>query len=292
MPVESAVDPTRSANITVTWRRSAPSSGREPDIMGACGLGASSAIKRRIRRRSPNNTPSSFRSSSVRSGRIERSIRFLAKRSAYSDKPCEFSHSLIPGIRLSAAWGLSPYQALPAQPARGNAPTPCRKISWKPIFRLDLSDRKHTIITPLNAHNRPRSVAPHGIVDARARPVEIGTCGNANERRGVELPRRGVRKCVRRLTLPFDAGSLPCESVLNSSALLRLGGQPPRGHRVGDQGGRLEQLQRAADRCELMRPPCRQNANWGRAHDLERDGHHALVERVVDDPALVVVDIA
>src|SRR5258707_1131743 len=36
MPMESAVDPTRSANITVTWRRSAASSWLDREAAGTC----------------------------------------------------------------------------------------------------------------------------------------------------------------------------------------------------------------------------------------------------------------
>ena len=153
MPVESAVDPTRSANITVTWRRSAPSRGGDPEAAGGCDLGARSAIKRKIRRRSPSNTPSSLRSSSVRSGRIERSILFSAKRSAYPDKPCEPSHSLIPGIRLSAASRLSPDLG-PSGATRSQVTLrrPAKSICTQ-MVPPDLSEREYPIITLANGHN-------------------------------------------------------------------------------------------------------------------------------------------
>jgi hypothetical protein len=50
------------------------------------------------------------------------------------------------------------------------------------MFRPDLSDRKHSIITLLNAHNCPLYVTPHEGVDASANPVEIGVAWNSNER--------------------------------------------------------------------------------------------------------------
>src|SRR6516162_3249023 len=106
IPVESAVEPTRSANITVTWRRSASSRGLDSDP-GASGGAAEAAapswaIARSNLRRSPRcTTPSSsLRSWSVRSGRIEKSIRCSAKRCAYSDSPSEVSHSLTDVIAL------------------------------------------------------------------------------------------------------------------------------------------------------------------------------------------------
>ena len=99
---ESAVEPTRSANITVTWRRSASSRGFDSGVPVSWGVAevvrASSAIARNILRRSPSRTPRSLRSWSVRSDRIGRSIRFSIKASVYSDNPSEVSHSLIAGI--------------------------------------------------------------------------------------------------------------------------------------------------------------------------------------------------
>src|SRR5215831_15951560 len=105
MPVESAVEPTRSTNITVTWRRSAWSRGLDSDPGASWGVveasPASSAIARSNLRRSPRRTtPIPWRSSSVRSRRISKSIRCSAKRSAYSDNPSEASQSLTEGIVL------------------------------------------------------------------------------------------------------------------------------------------------------------------------------------------------
>src|SRR5215510_9720474 len=106
MPVESAVEPTRSANITVTWRRSASSHGLDSDSGAGWGVveaaPASLAIARSNLRRSPRGTTpsSSLRSRSVRSRRIEKSIRCSAKRAAYSDSPSEANHSLTDGIAL------------------------------------------------------------------------------------------------------------------------------------------------------------------------------------------------
>ena len=49
------------------------------------------------------------------------------------------------------------------------------------MFQPDLSDPKHTIITPLNAHNYPLRVTPHEVVDAGAKPVEVGIWGRSDE---------------------------------------------------------------------------------------------------------------
>ena len=65
MRAESAVDPTRSENITVTWRRSAVSwvFGSVNVGCGDAGTGPpSSAIAANIFRRCPSETPSSLRS--------------------------------------------------------------------------------------------------------------------------------------------------------------------------------------------------------------------------------------
>ena len=76
MRADRAVEPTRSENITVTWRRSAASCGRASAAsVGRFGATVSvdlrPAMARRIFRRSPRTTPRSFRSWSVTSGRTE-----------------------------------------------------------------------------------------------------------------------------------------------------------------------------------------------------------------------------
>jgi hypothetical protein len=99
--VESAVEPTRSVNITVSWRRSASSRRVSLDSMGAEGAVTAietlprSRIARSILRRSPSKTPSFSRSWSVRSGRTLRSTRFSTNRWAYSDMPSFLSQSAI-----------------------------------------------------------------------------------------------------------------------------------------------------------------------------------------------------
>src|SRR4029077_22064 len=93
---ESAVEPTRSENMTVTWRRSAVSWGFGAAKTGSWADGAvppSSRIARRILRRSPRATPIFSKSRSVNSGRTETSMRFSAKRWAYSDMPSFSSQS-------------------------------------------------------------------------------------------------------------------------------------------------------------------------------------------------------
>ena len=88
MRVDSAVEPTKSENITVTWRRSARSSG---DTLGVLDVVAAStdgdlpltslrraAIASSSLSRCPTAvTPSSFRVSCVRLGRTVSSISFL-----------------------------------------------------------------------------------------------------------------------------------------------------------------------------------------------------------------------
>jgi hypothetical protein len=98
MRAESAVEPTRSDNITVTWRRSARTSG---DTLVALDVVATSAeggllpasarraaIASSSLRRCPRApTPSSFRSSAVRLGRTVSSISFLRKAASYFPRP-------------------------------------------------------------------------------------------------------------------------------------------------------------------------------------------------------------
>src|SRR6516164_5614072 len=92
MRADSAVEPTRSENITVTWRRSAASLGATATVAGAgAAVFASerrSAIASRNTRRSPTvETPNSFRSSAVRRGRTFSVIELLRKVASYFSRP-------------------------------------------------------------------------------------------------------------------------------------------------------------------------------------------------------------
>src|SRR5215468_6044843 len=87
---ESAVEPTRSQNMTVRWRRSAP--GRRAAVNSAW---FSPAMARSILRRWPSRTPSLSKSSSLSSVRTLKSIPFSAKRFAYCASPSSSSQSAI-----------------------------------------------------------------------------------------------------------------------------------------------------------------------------------------------------
>ena len=89
---ESSVEPTRSQNITVRWRRSA---SRRSSCSSADSGRLNSAIARSILRRWPSRTPSQSKSWSVSSGRTPRSMPFSAKRSAYCPSPNFSSQSAI-----------------------------------------------------------------------------------------------------------------------------------------------------------------------------------------------------
>jgi hypothetical protein len=80
---ESSVEPTRSQNITVSWRRSAPArTGAVTAAVGASAPGAAIASSRR--RRCPTKvTPRSFRSSAVRLGNTLSSISFARNAGSY-----------------------------------------------------------------------------------------------------------------------------------------------------------------------------------------------------------------
>jgi hypothetical protein len=98
MRAERAVEPTKSENITVTWRRSARSSG--------CGLGVLDVVpastdgafplaslrraamaSSKMRRCPSAVTPSSFRSSAVRLGKTRSLISFSRKAASYFSRP-------------------------------------------------------------------------------------------------------------------------------------------------------------------------------------------------------------
>ena len=160
MRAESAVEPTKSANITVTWRRSAScrglNSGPGTSWGAAEAAPASSPIARSNLRRSPRSTTpsSSLRSSSVRSRRVEKSIRCSAKRSAYSGNPSEASHSPTDGIALRVPSDEVVYAT--AQPfevgACGHA-SECRAVE---LARRGLCKRGCGLLRPLRCCRRSR----------------------------------------------------------------------------------------------------------------------------------------
>src|ERR1700738_4150670 len=92
---ESGVEPTRSQNITVSWRRSAPSPRGAAVGGGTGGWVSSAAIARSMRLRWPSTTPSFSRSASVSSGKISASIAFSRKIGSYCVSPRLRSHAEI-----------------------------------------------------------------------------------------------------------------------------------------------------------------------------------------------------
>ena len=95
MPAESAAEPTRSENITVTCRRSAVSlavssiAEKEPgDVAFTPASARRAAMALSSLRRCPTaSTPNSFKSSAVKLGRTESSIAFLRNAASYCSRP-------------------------------------------------------------------------------------------------------------------------------------------------------------------------------------------------------------
>ena len=98
MRADSAVEPTRSENITVTWRRSARSSGCALVVLDVDAASTEGALPPASSRRAamasssftrcPSAvTPSSFRCSSVRLGRTVSSISFSRNAASYFPRP-------------------------------------------------------------------------------------------------------------------------------------------------------------------------------------------------------------
>jgi hypothetical protein len=98
MRAERAVEPTRSENITVTWRRSARSSRGALGAVDAVATSSEGAlplaevlraamVSSSLRRCPSAATPSSFRSSAVRPGRTVSSISFSRKAASYFPRP-------------------------------------------------------------------------------------------------------------------------------------------------------------------------------------------------------------
>ena len=111
MRAESAVEPTRSENITMTWRRSARSSGCGLGVLVASTGGAlplaslrRAAIASSSFTRCPSAvTPSRFRCSSVRLGRTVSSISFSRNAASYFPplERREVVHFLGPPVRAN-----------------------------------------------------------------------------------------------------------------------------------------------------------------------------------------------
>ena len=171
MRADSAVEPTRSENITVTWRRSARSSGK---ALGALDVVAASAtedlppasvrraaIASRILRRCPTMpTPKSFRSSAVKFGRTVSSISFSRNAASYFPRP---------RLRSQAPMSMSApqtqgYPHIIVQPgegvqnARKESPRPrsCREAARRSIG----VDARPSAVEPVNQPRNGFSVLP------------------------------------------------------------------------------------------------------------------------------------
>jgi len=94
---DSAVEPTRSANMTVSCRRAAKSVAVDASGVGdlesaADGPDRSSIAVKSLRRSPTATTPSSFKSSVVNFGRTSASILFSLNDASYSPRPRLRSH--------------------------------------------------------------------------------------------------------------------------------------------------------------------------------------------------------
>src|SRR6516164_4931015 len=116
---ERAVEPTRSQNMTVTWRRSPPEAtaetaglafGEEPVASTDDGAGADAGIpsaamaSRNLRRWPTCATPRSFRSSLVSRGSTAPSIALSRKAGSYCSNPRPRSQAAIFMRRLRPVW--------------------------------------------------------------------------------------------------------------------------------------------------------------------------------------------
>ena len=96
MRADRAVEPTKSENITVTWRRSARSSGgalgavagrRQQGALPPVSVRRAAIASSSLRRCPTAETPRSFRSSAVRLGRTVSSISFSRNAASYFPRP-------------------------------------------------------------------------------------------------------------------------------------------------------------------------------------------------------------
>src|SRR6185437_9482356 len=132
-----AVDPARSQNSTVSWRRSAAAWGEwpVPAAAGTIMAGAdSSAIAASILRRCPTSvTPRSLRSSAVRLRTISPSISLSRKVASYCPRSMFRSHSPISMVR-SSRW--SPGSPCPVMPGNQHSahPAPQFRACYPPLL--------------------------------------------------------------------------------------------------------------------------------------------------------------
>ena len=124
-----AVEPTRSENITVTWRRSARSSGRalgavtaltlREEVFTLASLRRAAIASSNLRRCPSAATPSSFRSSAVRFGRTFSFISFSRNAASYFPRPRLRSQTTM--SMLAPATGGCAHHGLPRRVCPGRA---------------------------------------------------------------------------------------------------------------------------------------------------------------------------
>jgi hypothetical protein len=149
--VESAVEPTRSENITVTWRRSAVSLGalsvaREASDggIGALASARKAAMASSSLRRSPTNpTPRSFKSSAVSLGRTVSSILFSRNAASYCSRPSLRSQ---PPRSMAAPLVRRPLHDPPEETVcLGNADDRLGHV-WTPVHSINRDQRRRACL--------------------------------------------------------------------------------------------------------------------------------------------------
>jgi hypothetical protein len=155
---DKAVEPTRSQNITVSWRRSAvfsrgPTSGAIGALIcsavGALVPNALMAFNNRLR--GPSGMPIFSRSPSVSSGNTSSSISFSRNTDSYRCNPKRCSHALISTGFLPPAQGCSPFLNVDLDATPMTPP--------QEVFRF--SARKRNRVVPGSANPAPVATVVH-----------------------------------------------------------------------------------------------------------------------------------
>ena len=204
MRADSAVEPTRSENITVTWRRSARSSGGRVEGTGRgryVGWRSLSSHRRAAQRwhrgacggARDAATPSSFRSSAVRLGRTVSSISFSRNAASYCPRPRLRSQTTTSMMTpLWVATGTSLTLASKAHSAKRNHTTTTRALrrNWRGRLGFDCpapptaSGRWRKCAVPRLSSAAAPLIALLGVGDAAQWQVRKASsaCGSSSDR--------------------------------------------------------------------------------------------------------------
>ena len=168
----------------------------------------------------------------------------------------------------------------------------------QPAGQGDLSRRRRARRQPRRdrPRRRGRNRGPGGIVEGQAlrRGARLSLRPAARRSRlvasGVRSPRPANDRSPWRRTAIRRPHSPP-RSPRYGAELFNAAQQRLRGDLVGNDHRRAQQPERAGQRVEFVEPTRHQNADRGGLQGGQGDRHRALVQRVIDQPALDIEEI-